>query len=316
MTRIRAAISPPAGLCVAAVALISLSLAATSAAAQRSALPVEEVAPGTFVFQGAYGQIGPDNLGAIANMGFVIGTRGVAVIDTGGSRAAGEGLLAAIRERTGLPVLYVLNTHMHPDHILGDPAFPNATVIGHAKLKRALHARGSYYIETSAVLLGDTLAAGLEIVMPDEGVADERIIDLGDRPLRLTAWPTAHTDNDLTVLDEATGTLFAGDLVFAEHLPALDGSLTGWIAVGDALAAIPAERVVPGHGPASMPWPEAIAPQRAYLTSLAEQLRDLISRGIGLPEAVEIIAPPRGWQEVDEFHQRNVTTGYAELEWE
>ncbi len=70
--------------------------------------------------------------------------------------------------------------------------------------------------------------------------------------MRLTAWsPPAHTDCDLTVLDEATGVLFAGDLVFLEHVPVLDGSLTGWLSVLQRLPQLQARIVVPGHGDVS-----------------------------------------------------------------
>ena len=141
-------------------------------------------------------------------------------------------------------------------------------------------------------------------------------LDLGGRRLALRAWPTAHTDNDLTVLDLATGTLFAGDLFFAGHLPALDGSLLGWLAVMEDLAAVPAERVVPGHGPASMPWPEALGPQRDYLTGLRDALRAEIARGADIAEAVEAVPAPEGWERTDAFHRRNATAAFAELEWE
>src|SRR3546814_19969425 len=74
-------------------------------------------------------------------------------------------------------------------------------------------------------------------------VEDEAAIDLGGRPLRLKAWPTAHTNTDLTVHDEKTGTLWAGDLLFERRLPTLDGSLLGWLTVLDSLLADDVRRV-------------------------------------------------------------------------
>ena len=297
---------------------------AQEVATDPAALPVTEVAPGVFVHAGVHQLVSEANRGGIANVGFVIGEETVAVIDPGGSVAQGRALLAAIGEVTSLPVGYVILTHVHPDHVFGQAAFRGAgpggadpSFVGHAKLPRAMAARAEHYLEANRPLLGDALIEEVELIPPDRLVEGEATIDLGNRPLRLRAWPTAHTDNDLSVLDEATGTLFAGDLVFMEHLPALDGSLLGWLDAMDAMEAIAAVRVVPGHGPASAPWPQAMTPQRAYLEGLAGDLRALIADGVDLGRAVERVPPPEGdWALVEEFHRRNATAGYAELEWE
>ena len=103
-----------------------LACAASSAWAQtppQTPLPVTEVAPGVFVHQGRYEIFTPRNSGDTSNAGFVIGRDGVAVIDTGGSPQIGAQLLAAVRARTKLPIKYVINTHMHPDHVFGNVAF-------------------------------------------------------------------------------------------------------------------------------------------------------------------------------------------------
>ena len=120
------------------------------------------------------------------------------------------------------------------------------------------------------------------------------------------------------MLDPQTRTLFVGDLLFMEHLPALDGSILGWLAVMDELAAIEAERVVPGHGPASAAWPDALAPQRRYLEAVVDGTRKLIRSGARISDAPAAVAQEERsrWRLFDEFHARNVTAAFAELEWE
>jgi len=208
---------------------------------------------------------------------------------------------------------------MHPDHVLGNAAFKGeATLVGHFKLPRALAARGEFYMEKARQTLGAEAMAGTEVVAPTLLVENEMDLDLGGRIIHLKAYPTAHTDNDLTVFDNRTGTLFTGDLLFVRHTPSLDGSLKGWLPVIQSLKKLEAVRAVPGHGPPSVAWPKALEMQEIYLTRLRDDVRVAIKSGKTIGEAAKSIGVSErdAWELFDEYNARNVSAAYAELEWE
>jgi quinoprotein relay system zinc metallohydrolase 2 len=307
---------------VAAGAMLLTRMAAAGAQeapAPATPLAVDEIAAGDYAHFGQIALTTPDNAGDIANLGMIVGQDAVAIVDTGGSVAVGERLLAAVRAVTDKPVRYVINTHDHPDHIFGNAAFGSGvTFVGHHNLPAALARHGIFYLRSYREQLGEDAIEAVRIVPPTLLVDRETKLDLGDRPLRVTAWPAAHTDCDLTVLDEKTGVLFAGDLVFLQHVPVVDGSLTGWIAVLPRLAQLPATLVVPGHGRMAAPWPQALDDERRYLTALAQDARRLIAAGTPLARSVPDIgrSEQSRWQLFDDYNARNATTAFSELEWE
>jgi quinoprotein relay system zinc metallohydrolase 2 len=308
---------------------LALVLLAAAAVAHVGAAPltVEQVAPGVYVHIGQHRDFEEGYTGDIANIGFVVGSEAVAVIDTGGAYAVGVALKQAVRAVTRLPIRYVINTHGHPDHVFGNAAFLDGEAgagadarprfIGHAMLPGMLAARGDGYLRNLKQQLGSA-ADNSTLVPPSETVQDRLTLDLGRRKLELRAWPKAHTNNDLTVFDAASGTLWTGDLLFIERTPSVDGDVMGWLAAMDGLKNVPARRTIPGHGPVTTDKNAALDRQRAYLSALLHDVRAGIRTGAGMPVTMATAAAAeRGrWQLFDVVNRRNVNVLYPALEWE
>jgi quinoprotein relay system zinc metallohydrolase 2 len=300
----------------AVIAALAWSMTSALSAAP---LEVSEIAPGVFVHQGVHEEFGDGYHGDIASIGFVIGEEAIAVIDTGGSFRVGSALRESIRVRSSLPIRYVINTHVHSDHIFGNAAFAQdqPAFIGHHKLPAAMRSRGPLYEENLARMLGEA-AQGSHIVLPTRTVQDALAIDLGGRRLLLRAWPSAHTDHDLTVMDEKTATLWAGDLLFLERTPTLDGDLKGWLEAMKVLAASGAVRTVPGHGPVVADARPYFDKQRRYLQSLQDDVRRGLDEGLKLQQVTARAAEAERsqWLLFDSANPRNAELLYLQMEWE
>ena len=295
---------------------------AAQAATSNKGLAIENIGNGIYVHHGEHLDIDTGYQGDICNISFVVGSTGVAVIDTGGSLKVGQQLRAEIKKITDKPILYVINTHVHPDHIFGNAAFKvdNPKFIGHDKLEQAMFTRKEGYDKLNARFLGSD-AKGTDIVVPTLAVKSVEMVDLGDRQLKITAHPSAHTNTDLTVEDSKTQTLFTGDLVFIERTPVIEGDIKGLIAELEALKTYPFKQLVPGHGATQKTNQAGIAAinnAQAYFNALLNDIRANIKAGKTMTNAMDSAAASEKskWLLFDVANRRNVNNIYPALEWE
>jgi quinoprotein relay system zinc metallohydrolase 2 len=284
-------------------------------------LAIGKVAEGVYVHRGVHEDLDEGYHGDICNISFVVGEQGIAVIDTGGSIKVGQQLLQSIRAVSSLPILYVINTHVHPDHIFGNAAFvaEKAQFVGHYKLPDAMQQREAAYMRINQQWLKQDFA-GSAMIKPSVLVKDEMQIDLGKRVLTLRANPTAHTNSDLTVFDQQSATLWTGDLLFIQRTPSIDGDIKGWLKLIPQLASTPAKQVISGHGvlASGQTWQQALQLQQDYLNSLLQDVRASIAKGVSMQQTMQSAGQSQrgNWQLFEIINPRNVNMIYPALEWE
>jgi len=280
---------------------------------------LSEISPGVFVHYGRHLPINDDNNDDIANIGFIIGERCIAVVDTGGSVKVGGQLLAEIRTLSDKPICYVINTHVHYDHVLGNKAFvpERATFVGHENLSAAMEQNREFFLSQFKKNLGAG-ADKTSIVAPDLLIRGSRQLELGNRTITVTSFPTAHSHNDLIVIDMDTRTLWAGDLIFRQRVPSLTGSLKGWMKAMETLRELNVNTVIPGHGNAATSIDTALEQQYDYLNRLLEDTRKAVADGKFIHQAVEDVDADNrsAWLLHHEQHHHNVSRAFTELEWE
>lgn len=272
--------------------LLFALLAAGSAQAQFDyRLQPRQIAADTWLLEGSTDNFAESNGGNIVNTAFIVTAEGVLVIDSGPSKRYGEAMRQAIAEVTDKPLYKVLLTHHHPDHVLGNQAFADVPIAALAGTRELLSQQGNAMAENMYRLVGDWMR-GTEVVLPDETV-EPGVQDIGGHRLRLLAL-SGHTGADLAILDESTGVLFAGDLVFYQRALTTPNSpgLEIWQADLETLQKLPWRLIVPGHGPlASDAAP--FAQMHDYLGWLDGLLRGAAGRGEDMNEVIRAPIPER-----------------------
>jgi len=271
--------------------LLMMCLFASLAQALDYHLQPREIADGVWLLEGSTDNFAVENGGNIVNIGFIETADGVVVIDTGPSRRFGEALRESIEKTTGKPVVRVLLTHHHPDHVLGNQAFADAPIAALPETTRLLAEQGDAMAENMYRLVGDWMR-GTEVVLPTEEI-QEGVLAIGDRRLQLLAL-RGHTGADLAILDERTGVLFAGDVLFYQRALTTPNSpgLDVWLADLDRLEALPWKQIVPGHGPVTTDAAPFVQ-MRDYLDWLDGLLREGAEQGAEMNELIRAPIPER-----------------------
>ncbi len=257
----------------------------------RYTLQPRQIADDVWLLEGSTDNFDKTNGGNIVNTGFIVTESGVVVIDSGPSRRYGEAMRAAIASVTDRPVIKLLLTHHHPDHVLGNQAFTDVPIAALAGTTELLREQGNAMAENMYRLVGDWMR-GTEVVLPTETLAPGTL-DIGGRSLRLLAL-RGHTGADLAILDERSGVLFAGDILFYQRALTTPNSpgLDVWLEDLDTLEALPWKRLVAGHGPVA----DDAAPflqMRDYLGWLDGLLREAANGGADMNEVIQSPIPER-----------------------
>jgi glyoxylase-like metal-dependent hydrolase (beta-lactamase superfamily II) len=279
--------------------------------------PLQAVAPGVYVQRGA--DEAPDalNLGAVGNLGVLVGPTGVVVVNTGSSRAHGEALLERIARLTDRPVLLAIDTQASPDQVLGNAAFSarRIPVLAHRDTAAFMREHCDACVADVKSRADSEALADTPVVWPTRLIEGSQTLSVGGRNLRVLYFGWTRQPGCVAVQDIESGVLFTGDMASFDVIPQAQlGRLDAWI---DALRELQAQGpaiVVPGHGP---PGPASrLAEVREYLRSLLEATRAAYQRGDGLMESVDSLelASFRRWALYDQYHRRNVHFTYLQIE--
>ncbi len=257
--------------------------AAHAPAPSTVAMHAEAVADGVWFVQGESATGSAANQNFISNAGFVIADDGVLVIDALGSPPLARQLLGLIRERTALPIRHVVVTHCHADHIYGLQVFQDAgaTVIGHVGCRDYLASETARLrLQASREALFPWIDENTRLVAPDiwlgeEGSEDDLLLRVGQRLFRIQHAGPAHTPEDLVVLDERSGVLFVGDIVFRGRIPYVgQADSRRWVQAIDRMRALAPRLLVPGHGSVSRTPAQDLQLTRDYLVFLRQAMAD------------------------------------------
>jgi len=215
-----------------------------------------------------------------ANAGIIIGKDGVVVVDTLTSAKEARRFIKDIRAITDKPIKYVVNSHHHLDHSLGNSEFVKlgAVVVAQETCRKEAQKDADTIIKR-ALGYGFNAEAleGTTVVLPTLTFTDRMTIELGDRNVELIYPGPSHTKGSSVVFIPDAKVLFVGDALFTNFHPNMrDADVNGWIKALDTLSALDAQKIIPGHGPVSSK--QDITDMKQYLLVFDSKARELSAK--------------------------------------
>lgn len=268
--------------------LLGLVLLPVAHAGEPTAVSVpmqaQRIGSHSYFVQGLPGAASGANQGFMSNAGFVVTRDGVVVFDALASPPLAEKLVKLIRSVTSQPIRRVIVSHYHADHYYGLQVFK---ALG-AEIWAHRAAEGATRSEEAAQRLAQRKEAlfpwvdeRTQLLEADRFLDGDTNFELGGVKFALRHVGPAHSSEDMAMLVQSDGVLFAGDLVFRGRVPFVgDADSRAWIAALDRLIALGPRVLVPGHGAPSRTPRADLVFTRDYLQFLREQMgraaRDLL----------------------------------------
>ncbi len=295
-----------------------ISIAAAGALAQSDEynyrLTPEKIADGVYGFIGKTEDFSWKNGGNVVNTGFVVTNAGVVVIDTGPSKRYGEQMRAAIKKITPQPIVKVFNTHHHPDHIFGNQAYADVGVSALVQTIISEKAEGAALADNMYRMNGEWMR-DTELSVAQNVLEQSSKFKLGERTFSLHAL-SGHTGGDLAVMDETSGVMFSGDLIFHQRAATTPhADIPRWMQTIDYIDNLSYKKLVPGHGPVIADH-QAVKQMREYLVWLSNHLKKSAEQGADMTDVLNTKLPSAfaAIPMAKEEYQRSVVHLYPKLE--
>ncbi len=304
--------------------LLLVSAACASAAAGRYPptdvdMKLVRLSEHVYFVQGEAG-VATDNEGFISNAGVVVTDGGIVVFDALGTPSLGKRLLEEIRKVSDQPVVRVITSHYHADHIYGLQVFEDqgAEVWAPQGAEKYLRSQNALdRLEERRFSLDPWVNETTRLVEPDRYIVERDRFELGGVRFTVSPVGAAHSDADLTLYVEPDRVLFSGDILFEGRIPFLGDANSGnWLQVLQRMEVQQLVALVPGHGGVASDPNSAIGTMRRYLSYLRDRMGAAVADFVPFDEAYA----DTDWSEFEhlpafaEANRRNAYQVYLSME--
>lgn len=275
-------------------------------------LPIK-IAKNSYYFYGKEEYFSSKNGGNIANCAFIITKNSVILIDTGSSYQYGKQVKKAIFKITNKPVKYIINTHHHPDHFLGNNAFEKSDILASKYTKDEISKNGEFYIMNLNNLVKEAMQ-GTKTKSPNIELKT-KTLNFDNYGLEILYFD-GHTKSDVAIYDKKTKVLYTSDLIFNQRaLATPHANLPKWIASLEELKKIDFKVLVPGHGKMTKSK-KVIDENIAYLKFLDNTFSKSAKEGLDIFEILELPIPKefKNYSMFKEEFERSVINLYPKYE--